>query len=235
MAWKSSSKPGALLAGAFLILCFHAALSTPVQGAAVVDGGYSLDFFVIGDWGRAGSEDQKRVARQMNRRAENIDVDFIVSTGDNFYQRGVESVEDSLWVSAFEQVYSLPALEGIPWYVTLGNHDYMGDIRAQLEYGDVNREWILPATYYSRDFAIEGRTVLRILFLDTNPFIPEYRSRPHRYRRIEEQDSGEQLRWMRKTLGDEFVDLYSAVKHTENDEFQAIVTPWEREILMFNV
>jgi len=40
---------------------------------------------------------------------------------------------------------------------------------------------------------------------------------------------------MRKTLGDEFVDLYSAVKHTENDEFQAIVTPWEREILMFNV
>jgi len=40
---------------------------------------------------------------------------------------------------------------------------------------------------------------------------------------------------MRSTLSDEFVDLYSAVKHTENDEFQEIVTPWERKILMFNV
>jgi len=40
---------------------------------------------------------------------------------------------------------------------------------------------------------------------------------------------------MRNTLGEEFVALYSAVKHTENDEFQRIVTPWEREILMFNV
>ena len=40
---------------------------------------------------------------------------------------------------------------------------------------------------------------------------------------------------MHKTLGEEFVALYSAIKHTENDEFQRIVTPWEREILMFNV
>jgi len=40
---------------------------------------------------------------------------------------------------------------------------------------------------------------------------------------------------MHSTLGDEFVDLYSAVKRTENDEFQEIVTPWERQILMFNV
>lgn len=40
---------------------------------------------------------------------------------------------------------------------------------------------------------------------------------------------------MNSTLGSEFVDLYSAVKRTENDEFQEIVTPWEREILMFNV
>ena len=40
---------------------------------------------------------------------------------------------------------------------------------------------------------------------------------------------------MRRTLGDKFVDLYAAVKKMECNEFQEIVTPWEREVLMFNV
>jgi glutamine synthetase len=40
---------------------------------------------------------------------------------------------------------------------------------------------------------------------------------------------------MRSTLGDPFVNLYSAVKKMECHEFHEIVTPWEREVLMFNV
>lgn len=40
---------------------------------------------------------------------------------------------------------------------------------------------------------------------------------------------------MRSILGDEFVDLYCAVKKDEYREFQEIITPYEREILMFNV
>lgn len=40
---------------------------------------------------------------------------------------------------------------------------------------------------------------------------------------------------MRSTLGDKFVDIYSEVKKKECHEFQEIVTPWEREVLMFNV
>ena len=40
---------------------------------------------------------------------------------------------------------------------------------------------------------------------------------------------------MRKTLGDKFVTLYCALKSDECREFQEIVTPWEREVLMFNV
>jgi glutamine synthetase len=48
-------------------------------------------------------------------------------------------------------------------------------------------------------------------------------------------DAFEGSRAMRDTLGDAFVDLYAAVKKTECHEFQEIVTPWEREVLMFNV
>jgi len=40
---------------------------------------------------------------------------------------------------------------------------------------------------------------------------------------------------MRRMLGDKFVSLYCAVKTDECREFQEIVTPWEREVLLFNV
>ena len=40
---------------------------------------------------------------------------------------------------------------------------------------------------------------------------------------------------MRSMLGDHFIDIYCALKDDEYREFQEIITPWEREILMFNV
>lgn len=48
-------------------------------------------------------------------------------------------------------------------------------------------------------------------------------------------DAMQQSDAMRKTLGEEFVTLYSALKNEEYRGFQEIVTPWEREVLMFNV
>lgn len=40
---------------------------------------------------------------------------------------------------------------------------------------------------------------------------------------------------MREALGDDFVTLYCALKEHEYREFQGIVTPWERDVLMLNV
>ena len=40
---------------------------------------------------------------------------------------------------------------------------------------------------------------------------------------------------MRNTLGSRFVNLYADLKLKECHAFQEIVTPWEREVLMFNV
>jgi glutamine synthetase len=40
---------------------------------------------------------------------------------------------------------------------------------------------------------------------------------------------------LRSVLGEEFVNLYTALKDDEYREFQEIITPYEREILMFNV
>jgi glutamine synthetase len=54
----------------------------------------------------------------------------------------------------------------------------------------------------------------------------------HIYSAIEALDESNEMRSM---LGDSFVSLYCALKHAEYLEFQEIITPWEREILMFNV
>ena len=40
---------------------------------------------------------------------------------------------------------------------------------------------------------------------------------------------------MRSMLGNDFVELYCKLKEDEYMEFEEIITPWEREILMFNV
>lgn len=54
----------------------------------------------------------------------------------------------------------------------------------------------------------------------------------HIYAAIESLQASDAMRSM---LGDDFVRLYCALKDAEYMEFQEIITPWEREILMFNV
>lgn len=54
----------------------------------------------------------------------------------------------------------------------------------------------------------------------------------HIYAAIEAMQNSDAMRSM---LGDEFVNLYTGLKEAEYSEFQEIITPYEREILMFNV
>ncbi len=48
-------------------------------------------------------------------------------------------------------------------------------------------------------------------------------------------DAMRESKGMRSLLGDAFIDLYTALKEHEYREFAEIITPYEREILMFNV
>lgn len=38
-----------------------------------------------------------------------------------------------------------------------------------------------------------------------------------------------------EVLGEEFVQIYSAVKRQEHAEFMRVISPWEREYLLLNV
>ncbi|HTF80063.1 MAG TPA: metallophosphoesterase, partial [Cytophagales bacterium] len=100
-------------------------------------------FFVIGDWGRNGEENQTEVAKSMKWCAERIDPRFIISTGDNFYTYGVASIDDPQWMSSYENIYKGNALH-IEWYPVLGNHDYLGNTQAQIDYTKKSRRWVMP-------------------------------------------------------------------------------------------
>lgn len=102
---------------------------------------------VFGDWGSRGPG-QRLVAQAMAARARREPVDLLITTGDNFYPRGVTSVDDPQWAEKFEGIYADPALQ-VPVYPALGNHDWLGNVDAQVEYSRKNPRWRLPARYHA--------------------------------------------------------------------------------------
>jgi acid phosphatase len=157
----------------------------------------ALDFVVIGDWGRGGRSRQREVARQMGRSAATIGSRFVISVGDNFYEDGVSSVADPQWQSSFERIYTDPALL-TKWHVILGNHDYQGDVDAQLAYATTSSRWSLPARYYTRTETLADGTTVEFFHLDTSRYILEYLRRPKV--RVQGQDKQAQLDWLERAL-----------------------------------
>lgn len=126
-------------------------------------------FFVIGDWGSKGEKAQVEVAQAMDKIASERKVDFIATVGDNFYNDGVDSLDDEHFKRSFEDVYNLPHLKDLDWWVTLGNHDCRGDRDIQIQYHTKNPKWNLPAYWYKQTF-----DNLDLIVLDTNTLIPSY-------------------------------------------------------------
>jgi tartrate-resistant acid phosphatase type 5 len=159
----------------------------------------SLNFLVLGDFGRVGNYFQKDVAREMGHATTITDAKFIISVGDNFYPDGVESTQDYQWISSFESIYSDPSLYRT-WYASLGNHDYHGNVQAQLDYSKVSKRWKMPNRYYSKTFALHNGDKILMVVMDTNPFIDSYHKNPEKYAGIKEQDTLAQKKWLKETL-----------------------------------
>lgn len=161
----------------------------------------SLNFIVMGDWGRFGEDHQIPVAKQMGKTATDINRDFIISTGDNFYPVGVASEHDPQWKSSYEDIYTDFSLHW-NWYPVLGNHDYAGNPDAQVAYSKISRRWNMPARYYSETFNINGNPNEQVLiaFIDTNPLIPEFYKSKQYAKNVISQDSIAQKKWLVKTL-----------------------------------
>ena len=160
----------------------------------------SLNFVVMGDFGRNGQYFQKEVAEQMGKASMTIESDFTISVGDNFYPNGVQSTTDYQWISSFENIYTNHSLYE-NWYVALGNHDYKGNIQAQIDYSKISRRWKMPAKYYSETFELKNGEKVLMVVMDTNPFIDSYHKKgTFMYENIITQDTIAQKKWLIETL-----------------------------------
>ncbi len=155
-----------------------------------------LVFFVLGDWGRRGSPNQLVLAYQMNSWTKKQDPKFIVTVGDNFYDTGVADVNDSHWRESFANVYNGDGLSSKPWYVSLGNHDYGGNVNAQIDYMKVDPRWHLPSRYYTRVDDLGGGTRVRFIFIDTTPFEKSSYQNPAIKKNLALQDTVKQKKWL---------------------------------------
>ena len=168
----------------------------PAPSALPSDG---MNFLVFGDWGRKGMRSQRDVAAQMARAVRTMQARFIVSVGDNFYESGVESVDDPQWQTSFEKVYTDPALQ-LPWHVILGNHDYKGNCDAQLAYGQQQKRWNMPARYYQQTHQVDAVTKADFFYLDTTPMLQEYWAKGKIGAHVATQDVPKQLDWFKNAL-----------------------------------
>ncbi|KAL5721813.1 acid phosphatase [Ranunculus cassubicifolius] len=138
----------------------------------------SLNFLVVGDWGRRGSYNQSRVAFQMGRVAKKLDIDFVISTGDNFYDNGLTNVNDLAFEESFTNIYTAKSLQK-QWYSVLGNHDYRGNVEAQLSkvLKKIDHRWLCLRSF------ILNAEIVEFFFVDTTPFIEKYFTDPegHKY------------------------------------------------------
>lgn len=159
----------------------------------------AVNFSALGDWGRDGKFNQKEVGYVMGVANEKVNAEFITTVGDNFYENGVDNVEDKQWKTSFEDIYTYKG-DQIPWYVTLGNHDYKGNVQAQIDYSKVSTRWKMPARYYSFEKNISKNKKVLFVFLDTNPFEDKYLGKNSNFSDLKEQNKQEQLDWLENTL-----------------------------------
>ena len=159
--------------------------------------GDSISYIVIGDWGRLGGGSQKSVADQVDYLSKRFNAGFIISTGDNFYEKGVNSTSDIQWTASFENIYTKPGTH-IPWYPVLGNHDYQSNPQAQVDYSLGSDRWKMPSRYHSFQKNINDTSTALFVFTDTSPFVGEYQGK--QMADLQQQDTAAQLNWMKNLL-----------------------------------
>lgn len=110
---------------------------------------------VTGDAG-TGDEAQYAVASAARDICKTEGIGLAVGLGDNIYENGPESDDDSEFQDKFEKPNS--GID-VPWLMVLGNHDCSGLIPGsggdpsrgdrEVAYAATSRRWYMPGRYYS--------------------------------------------------------------------------------------
>jgi hypothetical protein len=107
----------------------------------------ALRVVAFGDFG-SGAPEQREVAQALGRYHRQRPLDFGLTLGDNFYPHGIRSPQDpratQLWSDVYDRL-------GIPFYASLGNHDWKDSDSpaAEVLFTRPGSTWQMPATHYT--------------------------------------------------------------------------------------
>jgi len=122
--------------------------------------------FVVGDSG-SGNENAFAVGQAMEGRCQKTGrPDALILLGDNAYPRGIQSIEDQKGIDTIMQSFQVECMKDVPIFAVLGNHDWKGNYRAQIQLQEKVKRWHMPARHYLVSFG----SLLRIAMVDSNGY-----------------------------------------------------------------
>lgn len=218
-----------------LFVSMIANAQTPAQWKALKS---DVVFYVANDLGRNGYYEQKKIAELMGVMGETVGPECVVAAGDIHHFNGVASVNDPLWITNYENIYSHPELM-IDWWPVLGNHEYRGNTQAVIDYHGISRRWMMTQRYYTKVIEDKGTTI-RLVFIDTTPMIEKYRKDNEVYPDAALQDVKAQTEWIDSVLASAHEDWVLIIGHhpvyaqtsksdTERRDMQATLLPLIRK------
>ena len=135
----------------------------PIPAVSVPASG-QVRLLVVGDTG-TGNENQMAVAAAMEQLCrQGPPPDGVLMLGDNFYQAGVSGDDDHQWQDKFLKPYGSPCLAGLTFWAVAGNHDYKGNVQAQLDNKTDGPYLSMPGRMYHLTFG----GILRVVAMDSN-------------------------------------------------------------------
>jgi hypothetical protein len=139
---------------------------------SIIDNEAPIKFLSIGDWGGANlgkykASNIKHISEAIYKDELENDYQFVLNTGDNFYDCGIQDINDENIKINYLDLFNKSRLM---WINSLGNHDYGYNVSAQIALSSIIQQWVMPNRYYY----IQPYPGLFIIVLDTNVCINDY-------------------------------------------------------------
>ena len=121
----------------------------------------------LGNFG-GRTDGQQQVAKLMIYLYKKYKYKFIIGLGNNILPEGVKSVNDKKFNENFEEPYK-QLLKDLKFYNILGDVDYITrkSLNSQINYGTINKRWVLPNNFYCFKKVI-NKTTIEFIVIDTN-------------------------------------------------------------------
>jgi len=135
----------------------HSAIVSLLLLSATSQSQATVNLLVLGDWGGMPvrpytTPGQVATAKGMGVIGEKLNAQAVLALGDNFYTYGIQGTEEShRFKDTWDSVYTSDSLQ-VPWYLIAGNHDYKGNVSAQIAYSNDNDRWMYPDLYHAATF-----------------------------------------------------------------------------------